>query len=168
MSCDQWNRCYGDHCFQVARQDVSTPEAEEYLWANIELQLSFLCARNDKVLVRLHVLGDFYSVEYVQFWEEQLWLHEGLYLYGYTHRPEGDPIHTAIKDLNTESRTRILLSDQAETPWEAGHFLVVDEWEDTPPRTARCPAELTGRDLKCVDCTLCFPGFTLDISGKAH
>jgi hypothetical protein len=47
--------------------------------------------------VRLHVLGDFYSVEYVELWRKLLMLHRALYVFGYTARQEkSDPICVSL------------------------------------------------------------------------
>jgi hypothetical protein len=50
-----------------------------------------------------------------------------------------------------------------------GFFLVVKEWEQAPKGAVKCPAELTGRKVQCVQCCLCLPGYgDLNIVVKEH
>jgi hypothetical protein len=48
------------------------------------------------VLVRLHVLGDFYSVDYVRFWASLVQRHRGLYVFGFTAWGPNTEIGAAI------------------------------------------------------------------------
>ena len=51
-------------------------------------------------VVRLHILGDFYSVGYVQMWTRLLDQHPALHVFGYTARHDaGDPIAVALIEL---------------------------------------------------------------------
>src|SRR5262249_50176189 len=52
----------------------------------------------DGFVVRLHVLGDFYSVEYVKLWGKLLERHPGLHIFGFTARIDG-PIFAALVEL---------------------------------------------------------------------
>ena len=50
--------------------------------------------------VRLHNLGDFYSVEYVELWRRLLARHSALHVWGYTARwHSDDPIAAALASL---------------------------------------------------------------------
>jgi hypothetical protein len=40
--------------------------------------------KGKKVLIRLHILGDFFNVEYVWFWDLMLKLYPNIAIYGYT------------------------------------------------------------------------------------
>jgi hypothetical protein len=106
-SCGLWQRCYGNHMPFAARQVVN-----EHLLLTINAQLDELCARYPKVLVRLHVLGDFPSVAYVEFWDAQLFAHPNLYIWGYTHHLPDSPIGQAIARLCAHPRCRILHSQE--------------------------------------------------------
>ena len=68
-SCPQWASCYGNHMSQGrAFRYRHGPALEEQL----EKELTILCIERQTrrgFVVRLHTLGDFYSVEYVRFWE---------------------------------------------------------------------------------------------------
>jgi hypothetical protein len=43
-------------------------------------------AHPDGFVVRLHVLGDFFSLDYVKFWIDALAFYPALRIFGYTHR----------------------------------------------------------------------------------
>src|SRR5690606_6120063 len=49
------------------------------------------------ILVRLHALGDFYSVGYVAFWDAMLRMHPRLAVFGYTAWAPGSEIGDAIQ-----------------------------------------------------------------------
>ena len=76
-SCPHWNDCYGNNMHLAKR--IST----DGLMEKIESDLEALNPKNEYV-VRLHVLGDFYSVEYVEFWNRMLEKFENVRVYGYT------------------------------------------------------------------------------------
>ena len=86
-SCAQWKSCYGNAMPQAHRQRHG-PELEARLAAELEEHLAAAPA----VLVRLHVLGDFYSTEYVRFWWDQLQKHTGLHCFGFTAWAPDTPI----------------------------------------------------------------------------
>ena len=82
-SCHHWEDCYGDNM----------PFAHRFravgLEQKLETELAALIESNPSgIVVRLHVLGDFYSIDYVKFWEEMLFKHPSLCLFGYTGREE--------------------------------------------------------------------------------
>jgi hypothetical protein len=89
-TCHHWDDCYGNNM----------PFAHRYKNANIDLFLereiqSLMQKHKEGIVIRLHVLGDFYSEEYVKFWEEMLLRHPKLCIFGYTAR-KGDNIAHAI------------------------------------------------------------------------
>ena len=102
-TCQQWDNCYGNnmpfaHRFDHTHQDFRR---------SLEYQLRYLMEKHpDGIVVRLHVLGDFYSVEYVQFWEKMLDVYPTLSIYGYTHRETFGDIGSEIVRLNVEYPTQ--------------------------------------------------------------
>jgi hypothetical protein len=107
VTCGQWEVCYGNHMPWAKRHQVS-----EELLLTINAQLDDLCSKHQKILVRLHVLGDFASPEYVEFWQAQLIAHPNLWAYGYTHWPPESRVGTAIQRLlNSNPKCRILQSE---------------------------------------------------------
>jgi hypothetical protein len=79
-SCAHWSDCYGNNMPFATRYDVG-PEFENML----ELELKELQRKYPNgFLVRLHILGDFYSVSYVAKWAKWLTMFPALHIYGYT------------------------------------------------------------------------------------
>jgi hypothetical protein len=79
-SCTHWRDCYGNgmpfsHRFRPGKE----------LENRIEWELDH--KRNEAMLIRLHVLGDFYSPEYVEFWGNMLANHQNVAVFGYTAHP---------------------------------------------------------------------------------
>ena len=84
VSCPLWRACYGNNMEKTHRY-AHGPE----LVARIAMEVADLCAAHDQVLVRLHILGDFWCVDYVRFWAVLLALHPGLHVFGFTaHLPD--------------------------------------------------------------------------------
>jgi hypothetical protein len=79
-SCAHWADCYGNNMMFATRYSVG-PEFE----AMLESELATLQAKHPQgFLVRLHILGDFYSVSYVAKWAKWLSMFPALHVYGYT------------------------------------------------------------------------------------
>jgi len=80
MSCAHWGDCYGNNMMFATRYQVG-PEFE----AMLQVELSDLQNKHPNgFLVRLHILGDFYSVSYVAKWAMWLGQFPALHIYGYT------------------------------------------------------------------------------------
>ena len=79
-SCIHWHDCYGNNMMFAVRYN-----ADDDLIAAMESELHALQAKHPNgFLVRLHVLGDFYSVQYVAQWAKWLGMFPALHVYGYT------------------------------------------------------------------------------------
>ena len=79
-SCIHWHDCYGNNMMFAIRYN-----ADDSLIAAMESELKALQAKHPSgFLVRLHVLGDFYSVQYVAKWAKWLAMFPALHVYGYT------------------------------------------------------------------------------------
>lgn len=82
-SCHIWDACYGNMESRAARW-IPGPELER----RIADEIDALCAKHERVLVRLHILGDFYSTEYLALWSDLLDRHDNLFVFGFTaHLP---------------------------------------------------------------------------------
>jgi len=80
MSCKHYSTCYGNNMMFAIRYN-----ADDDLLAMMESELTDLQAKHPRgFLVRLHVLGDFYSVAYVAQWAKWLGMFPALHVYGYT------------------------------------------------------------------------------------
>jgi hypothetical protein len=79
-SCLHWHDCYGNNMMFAVRYN-----ADADLIAAMESELETLQEKHPKgFLVRLHVLGDFFSVQYVAQWAKWLGMFPALHIYGYT------------------------------------------------------------------------------------
>ena len=78
-TCLNWLQCYGNNMGFAHRIDHTD---KDFLF-NLEKEIREL---NEKgpFLVRLHVLGDFYSTPYIRFWYRVLGAYSNLHVFGYT------------------------------------------------------------------------------------
>lgn len=80
LSCIHYADCYGNNMMNATRY-----QADESLIQQIEADLTYYQAKHPNgFLVRLHVLGDFFSVSYVAQWAKWLAMFPALHVYGYT------------------------------------------------------------------------------------
>lgn len=83
-SCQHWQSCYGNAMPHPKRWRHG-PELMERLIR----ETSEACEKHEAVLVRLHILGDFWSKEYVRLWLVLLETHANLNVFGFTaHNPD--------------------------------------------------------------------------------
>lgn len=92
-SCAQYLNCYGNR-MHLARRFEAGPDLERELVAEIA-ELSGLYP--DGFIVRAHILGDFYSQEYVWLWADFLKRHAPLNVFGFTHWHPGTKIGDTVR-----------------------------------------------------------------------
>ena len=147
-TCQQWASCYGNN-MPFARR-IATDD-----WAALSgalgSELATLAAKHPLgFVVRLHVLGDFFSVSYVKFWQRALARHAELRLFGYTHRSERGLIGRNIAKMNDPDQCWIRWSDAG------GEMSAnVDKPDGTPGEGIHCPQQ-TGKTESCLTCGLCW------------
>jgi hypothetical protein len=134
-TCRHLRSCYGNR-MDLADRVQAGPELESRLAAEVEaLDIRHVHG----FVVRLHVLGDFYSVEYVELWRRLLRQFETLRVWGYTARhDQRDPIAAALDSVANEfgwERFAVRLSNA--------------------PRESRSTVVVEHRGLKPVDASLC-------------
>jgi hypothetical protein len=147
-TCAEWLSCYGNNMHLAQRLIVDGVFA-----ARLRSEVKALAkAHAGGFVVRLHVLGDFPSRDYVELWRWLLNCHPELRLFGYTARAMDDPIGQAVLDLNFGfyDRVRIRFSG---TDAEGLGATVIDRAEDS--RHVVCPAQ-TGATDCCGTCGLCW------------
>jgi hypothetical protein len=113
----------------------------------------------DGLLIRLHALGDFYSVAYVRAWAALLKMVPQLHVFGYTARrydaddAESQAIAHEIAALTASNWTQfaIRFSRADAGPQRA---IVVDA-DPNSPDIIMCPAQ-TGATEACATCGLCW------------
>lgn len=150
--CEQWDNCYGNNMPFAHRFDHREPEFLELLEAQLE-------ELNDKhpegFVVRLHVLGDFYSSYYIVQW--QLWLHQfrNLHVFGYTHHKADEILGGIINNVNRlhPTRFRIRFSDDWDTEFSA-HVVQSRDLEHVEHGVI-CPEQL-GKTDSCTTCGYCW------------
>ena len=151
-SCSHWRDCYGNH-MHFAQRVHNDADFEEILW----LELDALNRKHPVgFVVRLHVLGDFYSVAYVKLWERALLMFQGLHVFGYTARDPSDPdcgIGKELKRLSDECWSRFAIRFSGKD-WGLQGAVTVPKGE-RHPGAITCPAQ-TGQTACCATCGLCW------------
>jgi hypothetical protein len=141
-SCAHWKNCYGSN-MPFPKRYRHGPELEKRL----EAELSALAGRFPAgFVVRLHILGDFYSVEYVNFWHGQLEKFPNLHVFGYTARWIDEDIGVAIMQIRVAfpSRWWVRFSGRdQECDLSTGESGII------------CPVQ-TGKTEACGTCALCW------------
>ena len=90
-SCHHWDDCYGNNMPFAHRFDTRG------LIQKLEQEIPQLLSKHKKgIVIRLHVLGDFYSVDYARFWQKMLVQYDDLCIFGYTARELDSKIGRAI------------------------------------------------------------------------
>lgn len=117
----------------------------------------------DGFVIRLHQLGDFYSVLYVHLWQVLLEHAPALRVFGYTARWE-DQIGHILRKLATEQWERFAMRfSNAPSYWTRGTTvgvsppatISIEHPIQTPQDSFLCP-EQTGRTESCATCGACW------------
>lgn len=153
-TCSQWRNCYGNNMPFANRIDHTS---EGFLTLLSQEVQSLSTKHPGGFVIRLHVLGDFYSVKYVNFWASLLKKYSNLRCFGYTHRLPNTPIGRTIMALNTLG-AYVRWSDQggamsANCPPKPGDIV--------------CP-EQTGKTAGCTTCGLCWASDKISIGFITH
>lgn len=150
-TCAHWTTCYGNN-MPFAKRIKHDGALISRLQAEIP---ALLGVRGRKgLLVRLHALGDFFSVEYVQFWALMLELYPKLAIFGYTARTENDSIGREIKRTKERFGRRFSIRWSSRTALRDGAIPIFQK-ADCPEQTFICP-EQTRRTDCCATCGLCW------------
>jgi hypothetical protein len=147
--CYHWNDCYGNNMVFAHRI-----EHGKALEQKLDEELAELCATYRGVIVRLHVLGDFYSSDYVAKWAGWLARHNNLAVWGYTGRTRASVIGQQISITRNiyGSRFSVRFSNDLDFTFSANSL------ERQQPRKGKsfiCP-EQTGGASNCANCALCW------------
>ena len=148
-SCYHWDNCYGNNMMFAHRlQDGSELEQR------IKDEIEELCATYKGVIVRLHVLGDFYSVPYVNLWQTLLCKFENLAIWGFTGHKPNSPIGLAIRAVHNfiGDRFSVRFSNAPKFRFSANS---ADLFKPVKNKSIVCP-EQTGAAESCATCTLCW------------
>lgn len=147
--CAVFRSCYGNG-MQHSVRHAHGPQLEARLWD----ELTALAERNRRgFVVRLHILGDFYSVGYVEFWREALDAFPGLHVFGYTAWKPCTRIGAAVAALRGQLWSRFAVRTSG-LQQALGAF-VVDSEAEVPKGSVLCPAQ-TGKTETCGTCGVCW------------
>ena len=103
------------------------------------------CDHVNGFAVRLHNLGDFYSVEYVELWRRLLERHSALHVWGYTARwqVKYDQIAAALLSFATSQWDRCSMRfSNAPFPFEAPSTGSVEHPYQVPTDAILCPEQI--------------------------
>ncbi|WP_395542728.1 hypothetical protein [Neotabrizicola sp. sgz301269] len=154
-SCGLWQACYGNAMPHPTRWQRG-PELERA----VAEEVAALCAPGDPVLIRLHILGDFYSFDYLRLWVALLDDHPNLNVFGFTAWPPGTHIGDGIARVRAALGRRFSIRHSGRTgPW--GSFTI--NFPTERPRLGDavvCPEQaeaMNGRQGRhCGNCCLCW------------
>jgi hypothetical protein len=155
-SCGHWESCYGNNMPWAKRIEHGKPllralenEIRDLLftkWGRPRPRVG--------ILIRLHALGDFWSPEYVAFWDGMLKLHPRLAVFGYTARRLDDPIGYAIARVKYRHGRRFAIR-YSDGGFDDDCTVSIREEDECPPDAFICP-EQTGKTRGCGTCGLCW------------
>ncbi len=150
--CEQRGFCYGNGMQLARRHRIGDPEV---FFERLETELRAHIRKYGAILVRLHVLGDFPSAGYVEFWAEMLASYDGLNVYGYTRWRAGDgDIGDSIEALKKAypDRFRIRWSGM---DYDGANVIDYKPTGPVVPEGIVCPAQ-TDATACCATCALCW------------
>jgi hypothetical protein len=147
--CHHWDDCYGDN-MPFAHRFTPNKDLEN----GIKREISELCGKYPAgIVVRLHVLGDFYSLDYCALWLRLLIEHPNLHVFGYTSRTNckiGYAIQTIRLMIPDRFWVRVS-SNKSWSPYEPQILYAAKE----PFEGITCPEQL-GKTSSCLSCGLCW------------
>jgi hypothetical protein len=150
-TCLHWRSCYGNN-MPFAHRFKHGPALEERLLREV----GGMCLTHPRgFAVRLHDLGDFYSVRYVKLWGAMLHAFPQLHCFGYTARIDpADPISAEIAALVKHWWPRFAIR---QSNGRGVHRTTVSilHPDHCPPDAIVCPAQ-TGKTDTCSTCALCW------------
>lgn len=151
-SCKHWRSCFGNN-MQRAQRYKHGIELER----RIEDEIAALSREHRRgFAIRLHVLGDFYSVAYVDLWRTLLDRHPQLHAFGFSARWEyqTDPIARALVDLVGDRWSRFAIRF-SNAPIKACATVSIEHPYQKPADAIICPQQL-GKTDACSTCALCW------------
>lgn len=152
-TCEAWAFCYGNN-MQAAERIV----AGEQLLEALTLELEALQREHPAgFMVRLHVLGDFYSADYVHFWTLALETFPALHVFGFTARLPGTEIGDLLWALTEKDWGRFAIRFSGLDSHEKASILQGDSCSRTPDsaKAIPCPAQTEATEC-CATCALCW------------
>lgn len=165
-TCKHWRSCYGNNMRLAKRTNHRDFKKLTHTIHYDLLELTTI-KMNRKyprlgILIRLHELGDFFSIAYVQFWSDMLAAFPNLAIYGYTARRPTSRIGLEIQ------KVKDLYPDRFRIRWSDGKLdtdctISINKAENCPENAFICPEQLDvkhkdGTFLQCMSCGACWNG----------
>ena len=163
--CVHWDDCYGNNMPFAHRIDHKD---QNLLQKRIYNEL--LNSTNQLLLIRLHVLGDFFNVKYVKFWSIMLNTFKNIALYGYTANNINSKIELSrdiakeIIKLNYNKHSHIRFSNDLNNPFSANSYDIV---KPVKGKSILCPVQ-ENKTANCGTCGLCWNQKNQSIIFKTH
>ena len=163
--CFHWSDCYGNNMPFAHRFSAK----DEQLLMN-RIYEDLLNSTNQLLLIRLHILGDFFSVKYVKFWRKMLNTFDNIALYGYTANninssiPLSRAIAKEIIKLNNNEHCHIRFSNDLKASFSANSYDVVKPVKGV---SIVCPVQ-ENKTANCGTCGLCWNQKDQQIIFKTH
>ena len=151
-ACKHWRSCYGNN-MQMAQRFAHG----EALETALVYEIASLATRHPKgFAVRLHVLGDFYSVRYVRLWEILLEECPQLHVFGFSARWDcrSDPIARELVPLVRKQWDRFAIRF-SNAPVDECSTISIEHPFQKPDDAIICPQQL-GKTAACATCALCW------------
>jgi hypothetical protein len=154
-SCALWRECFGN-AMPFARRHAHGPD----LIARLDADLRELAARHrDGFVVRVHVLGDFWSIGYLMAWFR--WVRDipGLRVFGYTAHAADSDEGAIIQMANALWPDRCAIRFSVAPEAAIGPMQATTIWRKAGspwvPEGLVCPAQ-QDRTQACATCGLCW------------
>lgn len=149
--CVHWRSCYGNK-MQYAERLAFGSDLE---W-RLEREVAALALKHrGGFAVRLHNLGDFYSVAYVEMWASLLTRYPALHCFGFSARwKDDDAIAVALRALVERQWDRFAVRF-SNAPFSERSTISIRKASQKPDDTIICP-EQAGQTESCSTCGLCW------------
>ena len=163
--CIHWSDCYGNNMPFAHRMKHND---QNLLQKRIYNEL--LNSTNQLLLIRLHVLGDFFNVKYVKFWSIMLNTFKNIAIYGYTANNINSKIELSrdiakeIIKLNYSKHSHIRFSNDLTNSFSANSYDVV---KPVKGKSILCPVQ-ENKTANCGTCGLCWNQKSQSIIFKTH
>jgi hypothetical protein len=151
-SCAHWLNCYGNNSPYALRL-----KAGAELESRVVGEMTDLCALHPEgVAVRLHNLGDFYSIAYVRLWRTLIERHPRLHVFGFTARTDtaGDAIAIELAALVADHWPRFAIRASNGTGMQRATVSIRSAAEK-PADAIICPQQ-QNKTESCSTCALCW------------
>ena len=154
--CKMWRGCYGNSMHYARRFAAGKP-----LEKQIKQEVKLMCGKHDQVLIRLHVLGDFYSFDYLCLWAGLLDEYDNLNIFGFTAWQPNTKIGAGVVKLRRVYPFRFAVRTSGMTGQWGSFTLPFPTQAKTIGDAIVCPEQLDGmmgspEGKHCGNCAVCW------------